>query len=90
MQYGTGVWKSIRAKDPGSILGQRQGSMAPPIYAAGGNVLKVTTNLSRDDIGRLSSAISQTNDRMAGVVEGAMIKGAKYAAREAKVFSKTG
>jgi len=90
MQYGTGVWKSIRAKDPNSILGHRHGSMAPPIYAAGGNVLKVTTNLSREDIGVLSRAISQTNDRMAGVVESAMVKGAKYAAREAKVFSKTG
>lgn len=88
-QYGSGVWKTVGAKDPNSIFGNRHPGMAIPKLGYGRQILNVSTSLSRQDIDQLSGAIAQTNERMGSVVKSAMIEGARYAAREQKALSKT-
>lgn len=83
-QYGANIWRNIGAKDPNSIFGQRHGTMIAPTFGSGRGILNVNTSLSREDIGQLSRAIAQTNDRMGAVVKSAMVDGAKYAERERK------
>lgn len=88
-QYGSGIWRNIGAKDPGSIFGARNGSMVNPSYGFGRPILNVSTSLSREDIGLLARANAITSERIADAVKVGMAEGAKYNARQEKALSKT-
>jgi hypothetical protein len=88
-QYGSGIWRNIGAKDPGSIFGARNGSMVNPSYGFGRPILNVSTSLSREDIGLLARANAITSERIAESVKVGMAEGAKYNARQEKALSKT-
>lgn len=88
-QYGSGIWRNIGAKDPGSIFGARNGSMVNPSYGFGRPILNVSTSLSREDIGLLARANAITSERIAESVKIGMAEGAKYNARQEKALSKT-
>jgi hypothetical protein len=88
-QYGSGIWRNIGAKDPGSIFGARHGSMVNPSYGFGRPILNVNTSLSREDIGLLARANAITSERIAESVKVGMAEGAKYNARQEKALSKT-
>lgn len=88
-QYGSGIWRNIGAKDPGSIFGARNGSMVNPSYGFGRPILNVSTSLSREDIGLLARANEITSERIAESVKVGMAEGAKYNARQEKALSKT-
>jgi hypothetical protein len=88
-QYGSGIWRNIGAKDPGSIFGARNGSMVNPSYGFGRPILNVSTSLSREDIGLLARANAISSERIAESVKVGMAEGAKYNARQEKALSKT-
>jgi hypothetical protein len=88
-QYGSGIWRNIGAKDPGSIFGARHGSMVNPSYGFGRPILNVSTSLSREDIGLLARANAITSERIAESVKVGLAEGAKYNARQEKALSKT-
>ncbi len=88
-QYGSGIWRNIGAKDPGSIFGARNGSMVNPSYGFNRPILNVSTSLSREDIGLLARANAITSERIAESVKVGMAEGAKYNARQEKALSKT-
>ncbi len=87
-QYGSGIWRNIGAKDPNSIFGQRHGSMMPPTYGAGRQILNVNTSLSKSDIGLLARANSLTSEKIGQAIQTGLADAAKYAARESKALSK--
>lgn len=88
-QYGSEIWRSVGAKDPGSIFGNTHRGLSVPVFGSGRPILNVTTSFSRQDIAQLSKAVAQTNHRMSKTVKDAMIEAAKYSAREQKALSKT-
>lgn len=88
-QYGSQIWKTIGAKDPGSIFGARHAGAMPLTFGAGRQILNVNTTLSKQDIGALSKANAIGAKEMGQIIKDAMAEGAKYSAREAKALSKT-
>lgn len=88
-QYGSGIWKAVGAKDPGSIFGARHAGAMPLTFGSGRQILNVNTTLSKQDIGALSKANAVAAENMRQTIGAAMSEGAKYAAREQKALSKT-
>lgn len=87
-QYGSQVWKSIGAKDPGSIFGAKHVGAMPLTFGSGRQILNVNTTLSKQDIGALAKANSISSKEMGQIIREAMAEGAKYSQREAKALAK--